>query len=78
MFVSSDNSEPEMEAYMKTDSMPWPALDFRKASGKHILSSYRGKGIPCLVFLDANGKVLSNSYEGATYAGPGKVMADIE
>ncbi len=79
VFVSSDNSEADMEAYMKTDAMPWPALDFRKtATRKHVLSSYSGKGIPCLVFLDANGKVLSNSYEGTNYVGPNKVMADIE
>ena len=78
VLVSSDYSEAEMEAYMKADAMPWPALEFRKASGKHVLGSYRGKGIPCLVFLDANGKVLSHSYEGANYVGPSKVMADIE
>ena len=79
ILVSSDYTEPDMEAYMKTDAMPWPALDFRKgASEKHVLTSYRGKGIPCLVFLDANGKVLSHSYVGTSYVGPGKVMADIE
>ena len=79
ILVSSDYTEPDMEAYMKTDAMPWPALDFRKgATGKHVLTSYRGRGIPCLVFLDANGKVLSHSYVGTSYVGPGKVMADIE
>jgi nucleoredoxin len=78
IFVSRDHSEPEMEAYMREDKMPWPALDFRKASSKHVLTSYRGSGIPCLVLIDANGKVLSHSYEGSNYVGPNKVMKDIE
>lgn len=78
ILVSSDYSEPDMDAYMKMDAMPWPALDFRKTNPKHVLTSYKGKGIPCLVFLDANGKVLSHSYVAEKYVGPGKVMADIE
>ena len=78
IFVSSDNSEPEMEAYMRTDKMPWPALNFRKASGKHPMTEYAGPGIPCLVLLDEKGKVLSHSYVGTSYVGPTKVMNDIE
>ena len=36
IFVSRDHSEPDMEAYMRR-TMPWPALDFRKASSsKHV------------------------------------------
>ena len=78
IFVSQDNSEKEMEAYMRVDKMPWPALSYRKASGKHPMNDYAGPGIPCLVLIDDKGKVLSHSYEGANYVGPSKVMNDIE
>ena len=78
IFVSSDNSEKEMESYMSEDSMPWPALAFTKKKGNKSVTQYAGPGIPCLVFIDADGKVLSNSYEGTNYVGPNKVLADME
>ena len=78
IFVSHDYSEKEAEAYMKMDSMPWPALAYNKIKSNKQLAGYAGPGIPCLVLCDANGKVLSHSYEGTTYVGPQKVMADIE
>lgn len=78
IFVSSDNSEAEMEKYITGDKMPWPALDFKKKRSNQKLTQFAGKGIPCLVLVDAEGKVLSNSYEGATYVGPRKVLKDID
>ena len=78
IFVSNDYSEADMEAYMNTDKMPWPALSFRKIAAKHPITEYAGKGIPCLVLLDDKGKVLSDSYVGTSYVGPTKVMNDIE
>ena len=78
IFVSHDYSEKDAEAYMKEDKMPWPALAFNKIRLDKQLAGYAGPGIPCLVLCDANGKVLSHSYEGEKYVGPHKVMADIE
>jgi len=78
IFVSSDQSEPEMEKYMAGDSMPWPALAFTKKKSNKTLTHYAGNGIPCLVFVDAQGNVLSDSYEKGTYVGPRKVLKDIE
>ena len=78
IFVSSDNSEQEMEHYMTGDKMPWPALSFEKKRTNRTLTHYAGRGIPCLVLVDAQGKVLSHSYEGETYVGPQKVLKDIE
>lgn len=78
IFVSSDRDEGTMEAYMEKDKMPWPALRYSKIRHDEILTSYSGEGIPCLVFVDASGKVLSDSYEGGRYVGPEKVVADIE
>jgi thiol-disulfide isomerase/thioredoxin len=77
IFVNDDQSEDDMLAYMKSDSMTWPAvryadIDFTNAK------KYMGSGIPDLVLTDANGKVLSDSFNGETYLGPQKVMGDIQ
>lgn len=78
IFVSSDRSEEDMAAYMKEDKMDWPALDYSKKASTPELTKYGGPGIPCLVLVDASGKVISNSYEGSNYVGPRKVLADID
>lgn len=78
IFVSSDHTEKDMEKYMAEAEMPWPALAFNKKKSNKSLAPLAGSGIPSLVFLDADGKVLSNSYEGSKYVGPNKVLADID
>ncbi len=78
IFVSSDRSDADMDAYMAEDKMPWPALKYNKKASNKSVTKYAGPGIPCLVFLDAEGKVLSDSYVNGKYEGPQKVLADIE
>lgn len=78
IFVSRDNSQPDMEKYMADDKMKWPALDYRHIDKNQTLTRYAGSGIPDLVFVDDQGKVLSDSFEGSTYVGPQKVLAFIE
>jgi thiol-disulfide isomerase/thioredoxin len=77
IFVSSDSDENEMETYIKEDSMPWPAIAYRSVDRMREIKKYAGPGIPCLVLVDREGKVLSHSYAGETYLGPEKVMNDI-
>jgi len=77
IFVSSDRTQEAMEKYLTGDAMPWPALAFARKKSNRTLTQYAGAGIPCLVLVDAAGKVLSDSYEGKTYVGPQKVLADI-
>jgi nucleoredoxin len=78
IFVSSDKSVSAMETYMREANMPWPAIDYQKIASKGEIHKYAGIGIPCLVLLDATGKVISNSYEGTKYLGPRKVLADLD
>jgi len=78
IFVSSDRSEQDMEKYITGDAMPWPALEFSKKKSNRALTQYSGPGIPCLVLVDREGKVISSSYEGKSYVGPNKVLSDIE
>ncbi len=77
VFVSSDRSAKDMAGYMKADGMPWLALKYELVGSSGFMR-YGGPGIPCLVLMDANGKVLSHSFEGDNYLGPGKVLQDAQ
>lgn len=76
VFVSSDRSPFGMETYMR--EMPWPAVDFGKLPGKEALKKYAGAAIPCLVVLDAGGRVILDTYAGKEYIGPEKVLAALD
>lgn len=78
VFMSNDRSQFAMETYMRETQMPWPAIDFTKLAGKSALSKLAGDGIPCLVLVDATGKVISDSYAGKQYLGPAKVVSDLD
>lgn len=78
IFVSSDRSEEEMAGYMAEDKMPWPAVDYAKRGKRLPITGHGGRGIPDLLIMDAEGKVLSRSYEGENYVGPRKVLKDLE
>ncbi len=76
VLVSSDRDEKSMEKYLTDASMPWPAIRFRDIERSGVLE-HAGKGIPCLVVFDKEGKVLSHSYVDGKYVGPSKVMEDL-
>jgi nucleoredoxin len=79
IFVSRDRTKEDMLTYMKQDDMPWPALSFIKANQHNSpLEKYAGNAIPCLVLIDGEGKVISDSFKGEEYLGPSKVMQDLE
>jgi len=78
IFVSCDRSRFNWETYMREARMPWPAIDYDQLPGLAGLKQLGGDGIPSLVLLDATGHLLSNSYDGARYLGPKKVMGDLE
>ncbi len=74
IFVTRDKNEAEMHAYMKSYGMKWPAVRFDVARSNPQINRYAGDGIPCLVFVDHNGKILADSYEGQRYVGPRSVL----
>lgn len=78
VFVSGDHSSGDMRDYMKEDRMPFPALKFDQVQREPEIQRYCGPGIPCLVLVDAGGRVLSDSYEGDDYVGPNKVLQDTQ
>jgi len=77
IFVNHDQTEDDMLAYMKSDAMTWPAVRFDDIDDLKA-NRYCGDGIPDLVLVDANGKILSDSFHGSDYLGPEKVMNDIK
>jgi nucleoredoxin len=76
IFVNHDNDENAMAAYMQKDAMMWPAVRFDDITSTNA-DKYCGPGIPDLVLVDEKGKVLSDSFDGQTYLGANKVLADI-
>lgn len=80
IFVSSDKDENAMQDYMKTYNMTWPALRFGEISVMRLLArpEYE-RGIPNLVFMDAEGKEISVSYTpNGQYRGPRAVLSAIK
>jgi nucleoredoxin len=78
VFVSNDKSASAMEAYMRDQQMPWPAVTFDKVRGNAALNKYFGEGIPCLVVVDETGKVIFDTYAGKNSRGAEAVLADLE
>ena len=77
IFVSSDRDEDSMRHYMIDDKMPWLGLRFKEARTNATLNRYQESGIPNLVFIDGDGRILSQSYDNGQYVGPRKVLNDI-
>jgi len=77
LFVSSDNDETAMMNYMKLTNMPWVGLSWSAGRRTPIKKKYCGPGIPCLVMLNEQDEVISDSYVGGRYVGPMKVLADL-
>jgi nucleoredoxin len=76
ILVNRDKSPADMAAYVREDKMPWPALEWSAAASTREIMRYAGSGIPCLVLVDAEGKVLSDSYRWGRYVGPDAVLED--
>ena len=78
VFVSADRSAAAMESYMRSSQMPWPAIRFDKVATNEAIRRYAGSGVPCLVVVDASGRVISDTYAGKTYRGPSAVLAELD
>jgi nucleoredoxin len=74
--VNRDRSPAAMAAYLREDKMPWPALAWEATRDAREITRYAGSGIPCLVLVDRDGKVLSDSYRWGRYVGPDAVLED--
>ena len=64
IFVSSDKNEGEMRKYMKEANMPWLAVPYGSPIIKKLKEEYQITGIPTLIILDANGRIVTPSGRG--------------
>ena len=48
VFISSDDSEKEMLAYIKKAKMPWPAIKYEEIDKLEFLKKAGGRGVPCI------------------------------
>ncbi len=74
--LNDDENRADMLAYMKSENMPFPSMPLTVLQNS-ILKKYEGDGIPDLVVVDSNGKVLADSYENNVYVGPYKTLDDL-
>lgn len=77
VLVGRDYSAADLAKYMAMDKMPWPAVRFERIHSSQV-NHYSGSGIPDLVLIDDQGKVLSDSFRNGNYVGPNAVLADID
>lgn len=68
VFVSSDREQGSFAEYF--GSMPWTALPYVNRSAKADLSkAFSVSGIPCLVLIDENGRVITKKGVQAVMTG---------
>ena len=76
VLVSRDPSRTAMVTAMHIEQMPWPALRWDLNAGARDITRY-GRGIPCLVLIDAEGKVLADTYRDGLFVGSDAVLTEI-
>jgi nucleoredoxin len=60
LLVGSDQSEKDMLGYMEEDKMPWLGVPFNSNGANALKQAHNVTGIPKLVVLDKEGKVVSS------------------
>ena len=77
ILISADRNAAALAEYMNDFDMPWPAMDYEK--GLHSpLVRFRGPGLPCLVVVDPEGKVLVDTFKDHEYRGPEAALEDFK
>lgn len=68
IFLSSDRSQESFTEYLET--MPWVAIPFGDDRKTNISRLFGVEGIPTLIILDENGKVITTNGRGAVSSDP--------
>jgi thiol-disulfide isomerase/thioredoxin len=76
VFVSSDRDKGAMDGYMKEMDMPWLALPFGDDHKPALSKKYKVSGIPKLVIIDAEGKLVTENGRGDVTKSGAKAFAD--
>jgi len=78
IFVSFDHSRFEWERYIQEAQMPWLAIDYDQLADLSGLKQLGGSGIPSLLILDSDSRLIASSYEGDKYVGPKNALAALD
>lgn len=78
IFVSYDKSRFNWETYMRDTKMPWLAIDFDHLADFPQLKQLGGDGIPSLLVLDEQSRLVASSYDGEKYLGPQHALAALD
>lgn len=78
VFISSDKSAKDKQNYMTQVKMLWPSVPFRAESGKALATQYKVRGIPKLVILGPDGKLITDNGRGDVQSAPDTALATWE
>ena len=74
IFVSSDRSPADMEAYMKESHGDWWGVEHGSSAVEALKSHFGIRGIPALIVVDKNGDVITKDGRADVQSkGPGVV-----
>ena len=74
IFVSSDRSPEDMEAYMKESHGDWWALSHGSSMAEALKAHFAIRGIPAVIVLDKNGEIITKDGRAEVQAkGPAAV-----
>jgi nucleoredoxin len=76
ILVSHDRDQFNMQNYMKSEGMPWPAVRFGTIVDQ--FKRYDPNGIPWLVALNSAGEPMTKNGADRKYISPEKILAAIE
>jgi nucleoredoxin len=69
VLVSADRTEQDLSLYAQAYRLSFPVLALQEAlRPDHPLRAYAGDGIPCLVVLDRQGRIVADSFGRSTLA----------
>lgn len=78
VLVSLDRNPAAMQNYMQTYHMPFPAVPFERVRSSGLMNLFEGDGIPNLILMDHEGKIIAASFENGRYLGPEHVLAAMQ
>lgn len=75
VFISSDKTAKAKQDYMSALKMKWPSVPWHAVSGKALGEKYKVSGIPALIILSADGKLITTSGRMDVQSDPNTALA---
>lgn len=75
VLVSADRSAAEQMKYMNNAGMKWPAVSWGARSVQRLAKKFKVYGIPTLIILDEDGRVITRDGRGDVNGNPAGAIA---